>query len=87
MAKDSGSVRGPYPTKSRGAGVVKPWAYFISRALSHSAGNCKFKSTPVGLKKVERLPFLGFFNIYLNIKEYYLKENEQMKQRKFDKNK
>ena len=50
IAKDSGSVRGPYPTKSRGAGDVNPCEYFISFACSQPAGNCKFKSTPVGLK-------------------------------------
>ena len=47
MAKLSGSVKGPKPTKSRGEGLLKPWEYFISFACSQPAGNCKFKSTPV----------------------------------------
>ena len=42
-----GSVNGPYPTKSRGAGWLNPWKYFISFACLHPAGNCKFKSTPI----------------------------------------
>ena len=50
ITNDSGSVKGPYPTKSRGEGLVKPCEYFISFACSHPAGNCKFKSMPVGLK-------------------------------------
>ena len=47
MDKASGSVKGPYPTKSRGLGRVNPCAYFFSFAFSHPAGNCKFKSTPL----------------------------------------
>ena len=45
--KDSGSVKGPNPTKSLGAGDVNPCANFILLASSHPAGNCKFKSTPL----------------------------------------
>ena len=46
MAKDSGSVKGPKPTKSRGAGLSKPCVYLISLAFFQPAGNCKFKSVP-----------------------------------------
>ena len=38
-ATASGAVSGPYPTKSRGAGLLNPCAYFISRACSQPAGN------------------------------------------------
>ena len=55
IAIDSGSETGLEPTKSLGAGVVKPCAYFISFALSQSAGNCKFKSTPVRLTNFHNL--------------------------------
>lgn len=50
MDKASGSVKGPKPTKSRGEGLLNPWEYLISFACSHPAGNCKFRSTPVGFK-------------------------------------
>ena len=50
MAKLSGSVNGPNPTKSRGAGLLNPCENLISFACSQPAGNCKFKSTPVGFK-------------------------------------
>ena len=49
-ANASGSVKGPKPTKSRGDGLVYPWLNLFTFAFSHPAGNCKFKSTPVGLK-------------------------------------
>ena len=45
-AIDSGTERGANPTKSRGAGLVNPWANFISLAWSQLAGNWRFKSTP-----------------------------------------
>ena len=45
-ATDSGAVSGPYPTKSRGAGLSNPCAYLISLACSHPAGNWRFKSIP-----------------------------------------
>lgn len=44
---DSGADKGEGPTKSRGAGEVKPCANFISLAFSQPAGYCKFKSIPV----------------------------------------
>lgn len=47
---DSGADKGEGPTKSRGAGEVKPCANFISLAFSQPAGYCKFKSIPVGFK-------------------------------------
>ena len=46
IARASGAVSGPYPTKSLGAGLSKPCAYFISFACSHPAGNWRFKSVP-----------------------------------------
>ena len=53
MLKASGSVSGPKPTKSRGAGLSNPWEYLISLACSQPAGNCKFKSTPVDFKNFQ----------------------------------
>ncbi len=50
MLSASGSVKGPNPTKSLGAGVVKPCANLISLALSQLAGNWRFKSTPIEFK-------------------------------------
>lgn len=41
------------PTKSRGAGEVKPCANLISLACSHPAGNWRFKSIPVDFKNFQ----------------------------------
>ena len=48
---------------------VNPCEYFISFAFCHSAGNCKFKSTPVVLKiyqlnfKINKMHIIKYFNI------------------------
>ena len=53
IASASGSVNGPNPTKSRGAGDVNPWENLILLASFQLAGNCKFKSTPVSFKNFQ----------------------------------
>ena len=50
MACDSGSERGVSPVKSLGAGLLNPRLDLIFFPSSQLAGNCEFKSTPVGLK-------------------------------------
>ena len=49
IATASGAVSGPYPTKSLGAGLLKPCSYFISLAFSQSAGNWRFRSIPFNI--------------------------------------
>lgn len=50
MDCDSGSERGDSPAKSLGAGLLNPRLDLIFFPSSQLAGNCEFKSTPVGFK-------------------------------------